>query len=216
MIESTTFRKAFFLGTAVLGGGYAGSGTAAPAVLEEVTVTAQRRAQGLQDVPFSIQVVDGAFVAEANISRLQDLSDNMPNVIIGKSSTNARVYIRGIGTDSNAGFEQSVAIFSDGLYMGRGQQSKFPFIDLDRVEVLKGPQGTLFGKNTTAGAINITSKNPGDEFEGEARLGAGEYGEYTGHLVLSGPLTDKVGARLALFGREYDGYIENTLLSGRD
>jgi len=181
-------------------------------ILEEVIVTAQKRAQSLQDVPISIQAVDGEAIAKANISRLQDLSDNMPNVTIAKSSTNARVYVRGIGTDSNAGFEQSVAIYTDGMYMGRGQQSKFPFIDIERVEVLKGPQGILFGKNATAGALNITTKNPGDEFEGEVRLAGGEYGETSGHLVLSGPLSDNLGGRVAVFGRKFDGYMNNKAL----
>ena len=180
--------------------------------LEEIIVTAQKRAQSLQDVPISMQAVDGDAIAKANISRLQDLSDSIPNVTIAKSSQNARIYVRGIGTNSNPGFEQSVALYSDGLYMGRGQQSKFPFIDIERVEVLKGPQGILFGKNATAGALNITTKNPGDEFEGEVRVAAGEYGEYTGNLILSGPLSDTVGARIAAFGRNFGGYLDNTAL----
>ncbi|QOL25142.1 TonB-dependent receptor [Thalassotalea sp. LPB0316] len=180
--------------------------------IEIIEVTAQKRVQSLQTVPISIQAIHGSELAQNNVTRFQDLSDNMPNVTIAKSSTNARVYIRGIGTDSNAGFEQSVAIFNDGVYMGRGQQSKFPFIDVERVEVLKGPQGILFGKNATAGALSIVTKDPTDEPEGEVRLAFGEYGDQTAHAIFSGPLSENLAGRVAVFGRNLDGYMYNTEL----
>lgn len=177
--------------------------------LEEVIVTAQKRAEGLQDVPISLQAIDGAALASGNHSRLEDISDQISNVIISRSSTNPRIYVRGIGSDSNAGFEQSVAMFSDGIYMGRGQQAQLPLVDIQRVEVLKGPQGTLFGKNATAGAINIVSNDPGEAFEGYVRIAAGEYGDYTSHAVFSGPLNENWGGRIALYGRQLDGFMTN-------
>lgn len=177
--------------------------------LEEVTVTAQKRSQNLQDVPVSVQAITGENIVANNQSRLQDISDNMPNVTISRSSTSSRVYIRGIGSDSNSGFEQSVAMFSDGLYMGRGEQSKFPFMDIERIEVLRGPQSILFGKNATAGAFSIITKNPRDEFEAEVRAAAGEFGEKSGHVIVSGPVTDTLGVRVVGFAREFDGYMKN-------
>ncbi len=123
--------------------------------------------------------------------------------------------MRGLGSGNNCGFEQSVGMYIDGIYMGRGRQYRAPFLDVERVEVLRGPQGILFGKNTIAGAINITTAKPnvGDDLNGELRLEyVPEYDTTIATGFLSGPIGDNFAARLAVRWHESDGYIENTFL----
>src|SRR6056297_289324 len=117
--------------------------------LEEVVVTAQKREQSLRDVPISVSAMSGEKINDEGILNLEELSMFMPNVSINKGATQPNLYIRGIGSGSNAGFEQSVGLYIDGIYSGRAQLASVPLtLDLERVEVLKGPQGILFGKNT--------------------------------------------------------------------
>jgi len=185
-------------------------------VLEEVIVTAQKRAESLQDVPISVQAMAGEKLHEAGIQKLEDLSAYIPNFTMTESAVGNTVFIRGIGSGINQGFEQSVGMFIDGIYAGRSHQFRAPFLDLERVEVLKGPQGTLFGKNTIAGAVNITSAKPTDEFMGYiTALYEPDHGEQEGTVVLSGPISDNLSGRLAVRYREFDGYLENTI-SGED
>jgi outer membrane receptor protein involved in Fe transport len=134
--------------------------------LEEVVVTAQKREQGLQDVPISITAVSGERIADIGITGLQELTLYTPNVKINSGQATPNLFVRGIGSGTNAGFEQSVGMFIDGVYSGRGALANVPMtMDLQRVEILKGPQGILFGKSTIGGAINITTARPSDEFE---------------------------------------------------
>jgi iron complex outermembrane receptor protein len=185
-------------------------GHAAP--LEEVLVTAQKRAQSLQDVPISVQALTGKAISDAGIQNIEDLSAYMPNLKMTESAVGNSVFIRGIGSGINNGFEQSVGMFVNGLYAGRSQQFRTPFLDVERVEVLKGPQGTLFGKNTIAGAINISTRKPGDEFEGTIIvLGDADHGERETSLVISGPVTDSFGLRFVAQARNFDGYLKNTI-----
>ena len=192
------------------------SAQANAAQLEEVIVTAQKRAESLQDVPISVAAVSGDKIRDAGIMTIGDLSAYVPNFTMTESAVGSVVFIRGIGSGINQGFEQSVGMFVDGIYLGRSQQFRAPFLDVAMVEVLKGPQGTLFGKNTIAGAVNITTMKPGQEFEGEvSAMYEPEYNtqEYT--AILSGPLTDNLGARLALRKSVSDGYMEN-VINGND
>lgn len=179
------------------------------AQLEEVIVTAQKRAESLQDVPLTLQAFTGDRVAEAGITDLETLSENMPAVTIARSASSQRIVMRGIGSGTNRGFEQSVGTFVDGIYYGRGQQIRPRFIDIASIEVLKGPQSTLFGTNVTAGAINIRSNDPTREFEGQVTLLAGQDGERDGNVVVSGPISERLLGRLALYKRDYDGYMDN-------
>ncbi|ROR98718.1 outer membrane receptor protein involved in Fe transport [Sinobacterium caligoides] len=184
--------------------------------LEEVVVTAQKRVENLQDVPVSVSAVSGEKMYEAGIDRLEGLQSYVPNLTMTETGIGTNIYIRGIGSGINQGFEQSVGMYVDGIYHGRAQLTRAPFLDLERVEVLRGPQMILFGKNSIAGAIDLHTAKPSDEFQGEVTASyEPEYGskELTG--VVSGPLTDKVGGRLALRKFETDGYIEN-LTSGKD
>jgi len=179
--------------------------------LEEVIVTAQKRAESLQDVPLSVQALDGTKIKEANIQQISELSAYIPNFHMTESTTGNTVFIRGVGSGTNQGFEQSVGMFVDGIYAGRGQQFRAPFLDVARVEVLKGPQDTLFGKNTLAGAINITTQRPSDEFEGELTASYGEeYDEQEYSGMVSGPLSETVSGRLVGKYAKSDGFLENT------
>jgi outer membrane receptor protein involved in Fe transport len=179
-------------------------------ILEEVIVTATKRATGMQDVPIALSVMSGERIIEQGIRSLEDLAVFMPNVHIAEGSSSDSLFIRGIGSGVNFGFEQSVGTFIDGVYFGRSQASKSTFLDIERVEVLKGSQSTLFGKNTIAGAINITTAKPTDEFEGSIELTAEpEFGGQTATLTLSGPITDNFGARLVLQDDSSDGWMDN-------
>jgi iron complex outermembrane recepter protein len=178
-------------------------------MLEEVVVTAQKKAESLQDVPLTLQAFSGDSVAEAGITDIEALSENMPAITITRSANSQRIVARGIGSGTNSGFEQSVGTFVDGIYYGRGQQIRPRFIDIASIEVLKGPQSTLFGTNVTAGAINIRSNDPTDEFEGQLSLLVGEDGEQDGNVVVSGPISERLMGRLALYKRDYDGYMDN-------
>ena len=178
--------------------------------LEEVVVTAQKRAESLGDVPVSVTAIGADRLNEAGIENLSDLSEYTPNFKLVDSGLVPNVYMRGIGSGSNQGFELSVGIFADGIHLGRAHQTRAAFMDVERVEVLRGPQSILFGKNAIAGAISLIAARPGDEFEGRvaATQGLGETKtEY--NLSLSGPLTQTLGARLALRYRDEDGYVYN-------
>lgn len=182
------------------------------AVLEEVVVTAQHRAQNLQDVPVSVSAISGEKMMEAGINRMEDLQAYVPNLTVTESGISTDIYIRGIGTGMNQGFEQSVGMYVDGIYYGRAQLARAPFLDLERVEVLRGPQNILQGKNSIAGAINIITASPGKYVEGMfSALYEPEMEEKVLDLMLSGPITDNFGLRFAARLRDYGGYMTNEL-----
>lgn len=190
------------------------SQTMAQLMLEEVVVTAQKREQSLQDVPIAVAAMSGEKINDLGIVDLQELALYIPNVNINQGQATANLFIRGVGSGTNAGFEQSVGLYIDGIYSGRGQLSRVPLtLDLARVEVLKGPQGILFGKNTIGGAISITSGRPDHEFESYVEaVYAPEDGEqiYTG--VINGSITDNLAGRLALRYEGMDGWWDNETL----
>jgi iron complex outermembrane recepter protein len=191
--------------------------TAVTRTLGVVTVTATKREESLQDVPISVSVVSGDDLSANAISTLEDATALIPNVTVAEGGVADSIFVRGIGSGVNLGFEQSVGTFIDGVYYGRSRSSRNPFFDLERVEVLKGPQSTLFGKNTIAGAFNITSKRPTDTLEG--RILAGYEPEYDGkaiEAIVSGPLADGVSVRVGGRYYETDGYIENTFTGAND
>lgn len=184
--------------------------------LEEIVVTAQKREQSLQDVPMSIDVVSGDFLEEQNLTDLGNLSQTTPNVTIAEAGSSQNIYIRGIGSGQNAGFEQSVATFSDGLYFSRGGASRAQFLDIERIEVLRGPQGILFGNSAVAGALNIVTRNPGEELEGfVSGFYEDKYGEQKIDAGVSIPVTDTLAVRLVGSIGESDGYLKNET-TGKD
>jgi outer membrane receptor protein involved in Fe transport len=197
---------------------FAASTAAASAVsaaaLEEVIVTAQKRAQGLQDVPISINAVSGDKLSNAGIEDLQDLSGSIPNLQITQTGITNQIGMRGIYSGSNKGFEQSVAMYVDDVYYGRGQLIQLPLVDIERVEVLRGPQPTLFGKNAIAGAISIVTKAPSEEFEASlSGFYEFEHSEQKVTAMISGPITDNLRGRLVANFRDIDGWMENTNLN---
>lgn len=182
-------------------------------MLEEVMVTATKREAGLQDVPIAITVMDRKKIMQQGIRSLSDVTVFMPNVHVAEASAGDQLFIRGVGSGVNYGFEQSVGTFIDGVYFGRGQASRSAFVDLERIEVLKGPQSTLFGKNTVAGAINITTARPTDELEIILDVTAEpEFDGQSGTLTVSGPITDTLAGRLVIKGEETDGWMDNKTL----
>ena len=180
--------------------------------LEEIVVTAQKREQSLQDVPASVSAVSGAKIAQTGIAKLGELTGLVPNLQIQQDPIGDRINIRGIQSGNNAGLEQSVSTFVDGVYRGRGVQTRFAFLDLARVEVLRGPQGTLFGKNTIGGALNITTARPTKEWSGEVAGGYTFDGLRQSNFdgFISGPLSDSVRVRIAATKDHTDrGYLNN-------
>ncbi|MEM1404668.1 MAG: TonB-dependent receptor [Pseudomonadota bacterium] len=182
-------------------------------VLEEVMVTAQLRAESAQDVPISIAAVDGERIGNLAITNLQELTAYIPNVNINTGALTPNLFIRGIGSGTNAGFEQSVGMYIDGVYAGRAALAAVPItMDLERVEVLKGPQGILFGRNAIAGAISITSAKPSDEFEASVEgLWAPDHNEQQYNVMMSGPISDSLSGRLAIRYDSMDGWWSDVL-----
>ena len=182
-------------------------------VIEEIVVTAQKREQSLQDVPISVAVITGDKIVEAGIDNMDDLALYVPNFSKGESGAGAIIQIRGIGTGSNPAFEQSVVMYMDDIALGRGPLARMPLMDLERVEVLRGPQNVLFGKNSIAGAVSMVTAKPTDEAEGRISLRyEPDYGDTEGTVVLSGPLSDKLSGRLAVRYADYGGYYYNSFL----
>src|SRR5688572_14167572 len=170
----------------------------APEVLEEITVSAQLRTQSLQDVPIAIQVVDRALIADVAAENMGDLNGFVPGLVVDDGSpTQPRYQIRGIQTgDFGVGTDPAVGVYVDGIYAARSGASMLAFNDIERIEVLKGPQGTLFGRNSAAGAISIVSRGPSDEFDALLRVRFGEFGKQYYEGMLNTPLGDKVALRV--------------------
>ena len=186
------------------------SAHAEEAMLEEVVVTAQKRDQSLQEVPISVQVVSGELIRERDFNDLEDTTDAVPAVTVAQNGVNEYLYIRGIGSGENQGFEQSVGTFIDGVYAGRGRQSRQQFLDLERVEVLRGPQSVFFGNSAIAGAFNIATANPTSEWTGYATmLYETEMEGKEVEAAAGGPLSDVFGVRLAGRYGESDGWVTN-------
>jgi outer membrane receptor protein involved in Fe transport len=199
-------------GTMLAGLAQAQDGTSGP-VLEEVVVTATKRLESLQDVPISVNAVSAEKMAEAGIDRIENLAPYVPNLSMAENGIGTAIYIRGIGSGINAGFEQSAGMYVDGVYYGRPQLARAPFLDLERVEVVRGPQPILFGKNSIAGAISMITAKPTDDFEASvSMLYEPDAEELEGTAVVSGPLTDSLSGRLAVRYREIDGFLENIYL----
>jgi iron complex outermembrane recepter protein len=180
--------------------------------LEEVIVTAQKREQSLMDVPLSVTAVSGDKMMEAGIRNLGDLTAYVPNFQKSETSIGNYLSIRGISSGINQGFEQSVVQYVDDVALGRSPLARAPFMDLNRVEVLRGPQNVLFGKNSIGGALSLVTNRPTQAFEGSAMLEyEPEYATAEGTLVVSGPLSDSLSGRLAVRYLDDDGYFENNL-----
>ena len=183
-----------------------------------IIVTAQKREERLQDVPISITVQTGEQLEAQGIGQFIALQSRVPNLSITDTPANASIFIRGIGTSgNNLSFEQSVALFVDQVYGGRNRQFMQPFFDVERVEVLRGPQGALFGRNTSAGAISVTTRRPTQDLEVSA-LAEYEFvrDSYNIQTAASAPITDDLAVRLAVRYADTNGWIDNTVLDRQE
>lgn len=183
----------------------------AAAELEEIVVTAQKREQTLQEIPVAVSAYSGDFIAETNITDIRGLVDLTPG-FNGKTEDSFidALAIRGIVTnDFGIGGDPSVAIFTDGVWQGRNGGVQMNFYDIERVEVVKGPQATLFGRNAIAGAVSIITKKPVEEFEARISTGIEEYDHVEGHGMVNVPLSDKWYFRGNVQGLREDGWLEN-------
>jgi iron complex outermembrane recepter protein len=179
--------------------------------IESIIVTAQKREQSLQDVPIVVTAVSEQLLQDTGVRDIKDLTVLTPGLTVtstsSEASTTAR--IRGVGTvGDNPGLESSVGVVIDGVYRPRNGVGFGDLGELERIEVLKGPQGTLFGKNTSAGVINIISKRPSQDFSSQVEVTAGNYGALEGSASINGGLREGVSARLYVGARERDGFLD--------
>lgn len=180
-------------------------------VIEEVVVTSQKRSQDVQDVPISIAVVGEDMIDDAGISDVNDLSQFVPNLVINLTPAVGFVAMRGLGSGNNKGFERSVAMQVDGIYYGRQDYLFEALADTKQIEVLRGPQGTLFGKNAIAGAINVTTGEASADFTGKLAIQGGDYRRERVRLAVAGPLVpDVMHARVTWDSDDMDGVIRNS------
>ncbi len=185
-------------------------------VIEEVVVYAQKKEQTLQEVPVAVSVVSGDTIQQAQINDILDLQTVIPSLRVTQLQTsgNTNFLIRGFGNGANnAGIEPSVGVFVDGVYRSRSASAITDLPNLERVEVLRGPQSTLFGKNASAGVISVVTRAPDpftmDGFSGSASLTAGNFSEVIARGDISGPLSDSVGVALSGYSNTRDGYFTN-------
>lgn len=181
-------------------------------LIEQITVTSQKRVESLNEVPVAVSVLREDQINAAFANNIESLQALVPSVSFRKGNTtrNSAITVRGIGTISfSVAAEPSVSTVVDGVVMGRSGQAFVDLYDLERIEVLRGPQGTLFGKNASAGVLNITTKRPTDEFEGTAELSLFQDNEYRLKTSVSGGLSDNVSGSLTVLKSQFDGYIKN-------
>lgn len=182
-------------------------------LLSEVVITARRRKEVAQKVPIAISVLSGETVDQSGAFNVNRLKELIPSVQLYSSNPrNTGINIRGLGSPfglTNDGLDPGVGFYVDGVYYARPAAATFDFIDVERIEVLRGPQGTLFGKNTTSGAFNITTRKPAFTPGADVEVSYGNYGFVQAKTSVTGPLSKKLAARLSFSGTQRDGTIEN-------
>ena len=181
--------------------------------LEEVIVTARKREESLQETPVAVTALSADALRDAGVRNLAQLNEIAPNIEVASANGSAplaNIYIRGVGQrNTGPNIDSGVGIYIDEVYVGRPDGALLDIYDIASVQVLRGPQGTLFGKNTTAGALVFTTNRPSDQLEVEAGVRLGNYDRHDGNFVLNVPLTDKLFTRLAGSTVNSDGYIKN-------
>ena len=185
--------------------------------IEQVTVTARKRDESLLDVPISITAVTESDMDRNGLRSIADIAPTVPGLNVNSDSVGrAFVSIRGIGTALQAGVQPGVGVFQDGVYAPQTSYINNPTLDIQRIEVLRGPQGTLYGKNTLGGAINIITRPPSETFEGKFYAGYtdDDNGQEIGGRI-GGPLSDSLRAKIAVASRDADGFYTNRLIGGR-
>ena len=184
--------------------------------LEEVVVTAERRAENLQEVPNAITALSADTVERSDIHDLTDIATRIPGLTFSPFSPGPNIVaLRGASSNNDgAGTDNSVAVFVDDVYLGRVSNINPEMFDIERVEVLRGPQGTLYGKNTIGGAINVVSTRPNtEEFEGKIRVNLGNYQRRDIAGLISGPLGEGWAGKASFSYRNREGWVNNVFLN---
>jgi iron complex outermembrane receptor protein len=220
-MRKSTFNKSKLVRAALLGSSVMALGISAPAFaqVEEIVVTAQKVEENLQDVPIAISVVTGEALEASGTTSIENLNQLVPSLNFRKGTTNANsaLVLRGVGTITFAiAIEPSVSTVVDGVVLSRPGQAFADLVEIDRLEVLRGPQGTLFGKNASAGLINLVSKGGADTFEGEVSVAGFEGDEYRVRGTVAGPVAPNLSARVNAFYGTYDGNITNINAAASD
>ena len=192
-----------------------GASPDAEVALDEIVVTAQKRAERLQDVPISVQAVTGEMLQKMGVQNFENFE--VPGVRVSRGGMSDTITVRGIGSGQNLGFEQSAPMYLDGIYYGRARTQRLGFLDIEQIELLKGPQPTFLGKNATAGAINIRTRRPGRDLEREVEVSyEPETEEVTAFVAASVPLNDRWAIRGAARYRDSEGYLTNTITGRKE
>jgi outer membrane receptor protein involved in Fe transport len=178
-------------------------------LVEEIVVTARKRLENLQEVPISAEVVGSQTMAQYDLNSLNELAHTLPSIQINGTGAGGQFFVRGVGSGTSQTFDQSVGTFIDDIYHGRTRIAHAAFLDLDRVELLKGPQSIFFGNNAVAGALNIVTARPTDTFGGNVRALYGQYGQYTGEGALNIPVNEGFALRIAAIGDGLSGWQKN-------
>src|ERR1700722_7992340 len=179
--------------------------------LQEIVVTAEKREERLLDVPAAVSALSGNALAERHYDSIEDFTGAVPNLAINNYVGEARVTIRGIGqTSFSPAAEGSSAFHVNGVDEARPGDAAADFLDVDRIEVIRGPQGTLYGRNATGGSVNVITKRPTDEPDADVRLSFGNYDAFSTQAILSGPvINDVLLGRIAYGSEVHSGYSEN-------
>ena len=183
--------------------------------LEEVLVTATHRTENIQDIPISVTAISGAELDKADIFDPATVALRVPNMTYGEFAPGqAIISLRGVSSaDDGAGLDNSISLFLDGVYIGRSAAINFDMFDLERLEVLRGPQGTLFGRNAIGGAINVVTSKPTNELVAKAGGTVGNEGILRYRGLVSGPLSDNLAGKISFTHREHDGWVRNVILN---
>ena len=193
----------------------AANSTLAAGMLEEIVVTAEKREQNLQDTPIAIEALTEAAIENQGIIDIKSLFDAIPGVQgyeAPSSRGNVSFYLRGVGAGNpnSVSSDPANAIYIDGVYLGKATGNGVDAMDLERIEVLKGPQGTLYGRNSIGGAINFITKKPGEELGAKVKLSAGDYGYEAANMRFDVPLTDNLGMAVSGYTRKRDDLYDNS------
>ena len=177
---------------------------------DAIVISATPTADTLNQTPISVSVTTDTELRETDITDLEALADRLPNAQLALTPTNTFLFVRGLGTGSVRSAEQSVGFFVDGVYLGRPQVALFDFLDLDQVELLRGPQGAILGKNTVAGAVNIRTASANPYLEGYVELLGGSDERRRGRAAIGGPIADTLAGRAAFSETREEGHLFNT------
>jgi len=195
------------------------SALAGEAVIEEIIVTAQKREQALQDTPVSVTAFTGRAIEDLGFRQSVDITAQTPNFNVGYPNGDTGVpamFIRGVGLNDFAVLNQGpIASYVDEVYVSSNAAQIFQLLDLERVEVLRGPQGTLYGRNANGGAVNYYSRRPGETWEGWGRATVGEWSSTKFEGAVGGPITDTIGIRGAILKTDSDGWLKNRFTGNR-